>query len=437
MIPVSAYAQGIGLAGPQPGMTGMGASVPQMASSVSPLAPNSEISFHPDLKPRHEDKQQPWYSWLAGNFNLNSFFTFLPILRAFGYTFDIMYTPLTGKLQDTHIEAAGKLRDQSQNISRFERLTLDIYGDKPPSFDGGADFQRLRGEKAFYQHVIDKVEGVAFSGLALVSCYSLLNTLLKDARLAVGAELGKEPENVNLHDLRKSANPMVATMVDKALWQCAIRTVSGGLFFKGLQWGVLGNVLSITTERTIFYHPTAFDILQKSVNNIQINNLGEESKLDMVDALVKTLQAERLDHRRTPWTREELHSVRPVLEEVAQDIIDKRFGFAGALYVMGAGLILPGKPEQSMANFRHVHEVGVQGVMQEGLWMRKHEGVPSTKVWEARVEKEAKEIGYEAKSARRDELYRQHQQILARGPMMPTGRRIDPSEGNSSNIIVL
>ncbi len=436
MIPVSAYAQGIGLAG---GAGPMTAAVPQpqMASSVSPLAPKSEIYFNPHTPSRHAEKQQPWYSWLGGNFNLNSFFTFLPMLRAFGYTFDIMYTPIITWMQSNHNTSMPKALSGAP-MTLGERVAHYAFGSKEiPQSQNGTTISKLNAERSFYQGPINKVEAVAFTGLALVSATSMLKTLLKDARLAVGAEMAKDPDTVTLFDLRASDNPMVATQVDKALWQVAIRTTAGALFAKGLQWGVLGNVLAITTERTVFYHPTAFDILQKSINNVQINNLGQEAKADLVDGLVKTLQAEQLDHRRQVYSRQDIDSIRPTLELVAEDIIDKKFGFAGALYVMGAGVLQPGNAEQTRINYEHVRDVGVKGVAKEGLWMRQHQGVPTNKVWEAKLEMARKGKDYVAESATREELLRHRQQILARGPLLPTGRRSDPAEQGGSGVIVL
>lgn len=428
MIPVSAYAQGVGLSGPATGMGFSGAQTnaiaTQMASSISPLAPKSDIYFHPQLQARHEEKSTPWFSWLAGNFNLNSFFTFLPMLRAFGYTFDIMYGPITGWLEDNHLEATKKYKI-NQKLSPVERFTIHAYGAERPRIEAATEYQRVRRGKAYYQGFIDKVEGVTFTGLSIVACYSMLNTLLKDTRLALAAELSKEPEQITLFDLRKSNNPMIATEVDKAIWKTIIRMGSGLLFFKGLQYGVLGNVLSITGERTVFYNPTAYDILQKSINNVQINNLGMEAKPDLVDALVKCIQAQRIDHRREVYPRDKIDSIRPVLDKIAEALIDKQYGVAGALYIMGAGIIIPGNLKQSLANYEHIEQVGgVKGIAKEGAWIRRHHNVPSNKVWDARVEMEKKGENYVAESAQREALLEQRSQILAKGPTLP-GRKTD------------
>lgn len=430
MIPVSAYAQRVGLSDPGFGVgvvSGQaGATVPGMASNISLLAPKSEIYFHPQIQPRHDEKQSPWYSWMAGNFNLNSFFTFLPMLRAFGYSFDIMYGPITGWFEDNHLQAVDK-KLRMEKLTPVERFTIYTYGDKKPPLGEGSEYQRVRRGKAYYQHVIDKVEGVTFTAFSIVACYSMLNTLLKDTRLALAAELSKEPEQITLFDLRKSNNPMIATEVDKAIWKTIIRMGSGLLFFKGLQYGVLGNVLSITGERTVFYNPTAYDILQKSINNVQINNLGMEAKPDLVDALVKCIQAQRIDHRREVYSRDKIDSIRPVLDKIAESLINKQYGVAGALYIMGGGIIIPGDLKQSMVNYEHVEQVGgVKGIAKEGAWIRRHNNVPTNKVWDARMDMERKGENYVAESAQRDALLEQRAQILAKGPSLPgVGRKPD------------
>jgi hypothetical protein len=104
-----------------------------------------------------------------------------------------------------------------------------------------------------------------------------------------------------------------------------------------------------------------------------------------------------------------------VLNAVAQDIVDGRFGFEGALYIMGGGVIIPENPEQSMKNYQHVHNVGVSGIAHEGKWIREKSGARPNQLWEAQV-RATRDAGYVAESAKPESLKKYQQQLNSRGP---------------------
>ena len=51
--------------------------------------------------------------------------------------------------------------------------------------------------------------------------------------------------------------------------------------------------------------------------------LGEESKPELVDNLVRVLQSARMDNDREAISKVEIDGLRPTLNNIAQDIIDK------------------------------------------------------------------------------------------------------------------
>lgn len=433
----------------------------QSGAGVSP-------QFRPMLFNAHAAKsgRQSLLSHLGMNFNLSSFVSYYPMLRFMGYGFEAGYSPTNRKLQKTHWSALEK-EAKGQPQTFLEKMTRRIYGDGVPETNhspiqeqqetttvtsgwkqGRAVSEETKiktttsnaehGKYAdHYKTHINYLESAAFTALAAKCSYNSFDQLLANSKLAVAAELGKDPKDVSFLDLRRSNNPIVVSAVDRFMWQTPMRIGAGLSFIPALWTGIVANSLVITMERTIFYRPLAYDILSKAINDVQINSLGVEAKGEVVDNLIRVMQAQRFDHRQAMIPREQVQAIRPTLEQVADDIINKRFGISGLMYIMGGGVLIPEDPAQSQANYQHVREVGVSGVMEEAKRIRRETHVPSTKIWDARLleGRREKDSDYIAESARRDELLRERRAILARGPLhaMP-GSEIDPTARYGSGV---
>ncbi len=434
-------------------------------SSAAAASAAGATQYRPLLLNAHAAKgsKESFYSRLGANFNLSSFFSYYPMLRLFGYGFEAGYSPITRTMQSRHLGGLSKIGDGKESLTFGEKIALKIFPDQPlglsenpfiakvdlsnpttPNvFDNSinkenlsADFQKPTVEDIqkktaeHYKKVLNRSEAVAFTSLAAISSYGNYKQMVSNFKLAVGAELGKDPKEVTFMDLRRSNNPIVVSAMDRFLWQTPIRVGAGMAFMPGLGWGIAANSLVITTERTIFYRPLAYDILAKAVNDVQINSLGQEAKGEVVDNLIRVMQAQRFDHRQALIPREQIDALRPTLNMIADDVINKRFGITGMMYVMGGGVLIPEDPAQSQANYQHVRDVGVSGVMEEAKKIRQEKHVPSTRIWEARLIEQKRMSGeeYVAESARRDELLKERRAILARGPLHATpGSEIDPT----------
>lgn len=272
---------------------------------------------------------------------------------------------------------------------------------------------------------LNTVETVGFTSLATTFAGIELKEEFKDCSLAVAAEKGKNPRAISFMDLRHSRNPIVQSEMDRYLWQNSMRIGAGVSFAHHLLTGIVANSLVTTFERTIFYRPIAYDILKKAINDVQFNELGDKAAKDgLVGDFIKVMQASRFDHRLPTIPRQQVDDMRPVLEKVADDVLSKRFGMKGAIYILGGGVIIPGNPAQSMANYEHVRAVGVEGVAAEQWHKRKaktphtpqaNDNKPTNKVFDAKLQ-ERQQKGYVAESARKEELIRQRQSIYSRGP---------------------
>ena len=388
----SAYAAPIGRVSPAP--------LSEARVSVNPaINGNQPLSFKPDIAYGFNGKkgQAKFFDRIGGNFDLTSLTSYYILFRFFGYEWQALYN---------------KALHLGNNLQSHQRPVL-----------------RQLGQFLIYPKNLNRAESVMFTSLAGIHLVTGTKELLRDCGLALGAEFGKNPNGASLIDLRTSKNPIIQSAVDRHLWQNAWRIGSGLAFWKHLMLGITGNMVTVSMERSIFFRPIAFNLLQVAINNVQFNELGDRgAKENLVNDLVKVMQAARFDHRRATVHRQQVDDLRPVLEKVADDILEKRFGFKGALYIMGGGVLIPGNPAQSMANYEHVREVGVEGVAVENYY--KHGGKPANNnypvsndnrhpdnvISNAKLQERQKK-GYVAESAGRKELVRQRQQIISHGPI--------------------
>lgn len=437
----------------------------QAALAAQPAAWH-DAQFRPILVDAHAAKsgKPSLLSHIGMNFSLSPFDSFYPELRLAGYLCEAGFSPLNRTLQKAHWSALKKAA-HNQPQTFLERVTRKIYGDVIPGTNAGPSpnqpYSQQQGTKQAkaawrkdtalsndisieqieskiaqgqyadnYKTRITWAESAMFTALAARSAYHAGEQLLANSKLAVAAELGKDPKDVRFFDLRKSNNPIVCSAMDRFGWQTLTRLAGGGSFAFSLWGGIMANSVVITTERTIFYRPLAYDILSKAINDVQLNSLGKEARNDVVDNMVRVLQAQRFDHRQAMLPREQVEGLRPALEMIADDVIDKRFGITGLMYIMGGGVLIPEDPAQSIANYQHVRDVGVSGVVEEAKKIKALTHAPSTKIWDAQLlhKQHGKEEGNIAESARREELLRERRAILARGPLhsMP-GSEIDPT----------
>jgi hypothetical protein len=388
-------------------------------------------------------------------FTLDSLWSFYPMFRLLGYACDPMYGVLKDYFKNIGITRdANKVPSRAhENVSAALPLPLqgaDSYDDYHEKISQNKStstpeinntLQETRQTSATPQAkpslwsrlnpfdfsevrtYLNIGETAAFLALATRFYHKDKADLHTNLDLAVSAERGVVKEKLADNDLWKSQNPMVQSAMDRFKWQYRLRFASAPAFSIGLPWGILANAFVITAERTAFYRPIGFDLLKRAVTEVQINNLDSGLAKDkLTDDLVKVMQQTRMDHRQPTIPLNQLNGIRPTLEVIAQDIIDKRFGFAGALYIMGGGVIVPEDPQQTRINYEHVRQVGVSGVAKEAHDIQQTLKVTPAKTWEAHITAQRDAAAQAEKapiaaSASRESLLRQKAELLGRGPV--------------------
>ena len=336
--------------------------VAQPMGSAAQLYPGTFRPFiyhHPK-----EQKKKGVFGIEYPNFEIESALaSFYASFRLVGYICDPMYG----------VFRRGLIKLQQKARENVGKLGVN-YTDWPKVFEKDPSY------------ILNGVEAAAFLSLAHHYTKKDRKDLHVNLDLAVAAERGLVSDKVDIKELWQSKNPIIESAMDRHMWQYRLRYGAAPFFLASLPIGILANAFVITAERTAFYRPIAYDVLKKAVTDVQIHNLDSDLvKSKLTDDLIKVLQQQRMDHRLASIPHEQIHAIRPVLSTIAQDIIDKKFGFAGMIYIMGGGVIVPEDPEQTRLNYEHVQKVGVSGIAREGKIIREQLNVGPAKTWEAHI----------------------------------------------------
>lgn len=398
---------------------------PQAANMAAQFRPASLIqhqaAFHPLIVEPTAAKKTGWFGLEYPRFSIDSAWSFYPMFRALGYVCDPLYSTLTKRLtRKNYLE----LLNNSNKSTASDVVEITSITDSSRVEPLNKPLEpTTKGFKLEARHYLNFAETAAFLALSKAYYSKEKKDLHTNLDLAVSAEQGVVADVLPDENLWKSKNPIIESAMDRFKWQYRLRFGTAPLFSLGLWCGLIGNAAVITAERTAFYRPIAYDLLKRAVTEVQINNLDSGlAKEKLTDDLLKVMQQQRLDHRQEVIPHAQLHAMRPVLQQIAQDVIDKKFGFAGAIYLMGGGVLIPEDPVQSRKNLEHVRQVGVSGVAKEAKALQQTLQAEPAKIWEARISQQRNaqmnpEKPGTAGSAKRASLIRQRAELAGKGPV--------------------
>lgn len=315
--------------------------------------------------------------------------------RTLGYVAAALVPQFIGNVSqlmtEEHIKSYGKLPQQLKNIqeplikliqnSPLEEFYENNYG---KNVEGKGKTRNNRIKDNAQRHVL-MAEGVAFGLLAGHAFMQEKKALLDNCRLALGAELGKDKDDISIIDLFKSDNPLIQTETNRLLWKTISRMGSSAAFFGGMRPGMVAMALNIGAERTIFYKKTAYDDVVRIVNDAQFNHLeGNVTRDALINDLQRSIQSVQINHERDPVNELDMQALRPVLEKISEDIIDKKIGVESLIGIIGGGILILGDPAQSAANYAHVRQRGFEGIARDALALRQEHGLEEGQVWDKR-----------------------------------------------------
>jgi hypothetical protein len=299
-------------------------------------------------------------------FNAAPYFSYYNILRTQQYLFQAI-TPLGAGLiargvlhRDEGLNSAAETMDLLFNRNKLRNQAEESRAQQgqfqmPTPLEKDADALKL-----FYIAEATVMTAVALGRTAIEASH-----MLDDFRLSLAAEFGKDREDIGIQELFDSKNPIITIERNRTLWKLASRGTSAAGFYFGLTEGLVTSALNIGAERTLFFTNTPYDILSKAVNDVQFNHLtGDGARENLIKDFQKALQNMYADRGKNTISEEDMHGLRPVLEKVAQDVIDKRIGVESIFGVMGGGIIVVGDPAQSEINYDFVSKYMMESVVE-------------------------------------------------------------------------
>ncbi len=342
----------------------------------------------------------PRPSWIK--FETSSLFQTYTQLRLYQYLFQAMFPVFSEQSEKFLFSKLGLdnhklpkwLQGSSSNIpsgKRGGRQKSSLQDDLDYQYGGvqggGAKVTESK-DPSTGRAITLAAEGMTFTGLAIISTKAELDNVMKNCRLALSAELGKPEHEISYTDLFASANPLISSEVNRLIFKAVSRLGAGAGFMKGLTSGLVANAIVVTMERSVFYQKNAYDLLVEIVNEAQSNHYtGAVSREIVVNGLQKVLQSSQHDHNRAHITEKEMHELRPVLEQVAEDLLNKKIGIESLIGIMGGGIIIVGQPEQSEDNYAYIREHKLEGIAELAQRLRRENGSQRDgTVWETQKE---------------------------------------------------
>jgi len=267
--------------------------------------------------------------------------------------------------------------------------------------------------------IIHAMEFTAFEGLAIAALFQDRNRFRIAVGDAVAAEQGKAPNTVGLKDILASNNPIIQTAVNRSKGLYILRLVQPLTFLWSLGLALTTMALEIVGERAAYLEKNAYDRLQQLVKEVGNNQLGTWSRKDVVARLVEVIQQSRSDHDTAPIQMDDIEKYFPLLYEITDRMLEKKWRLPEALYVLGQIVKDPASPQKAQQAYNDVLTRGLAGIA-----AMKHDGTsePSVSSPAAQPQPESTSRSATPKAAR---------DILARGPNPPLA---EPSTAELSPI---
>ena len=338
------------------------------------------------------------------NFNLDTAFHYYAIMRLISYVYESSFSDLGRKLTDYtkgHSKVATPVAESAVpvTVAHSEKSSADGADSKashdfigvmggetkktqtspvtvPPTSANKSNKQApIPFSKRFsimdedthvreraIRNTLSVVEAASFMAWTAYNFVKERKDALNCYSSVVAAETGQDATKMDMSKLGKTENPLVTSVLDKFYWQNISRAATDSLFLVGLKHGIIGKAIGITLERSVFFNKTAVEQLRDIVDDAKWNNLGADGKNDLRKTFVKVAQLSCKENHLTSLTEAEVTSLKPAFEKLAERVMEKKFGFAEVVYVMGNIIVHPDKPLQAMQDIENIDKGGLAGI---------------------------------------------------------------------------
>lgn len=244
-------------------------------------------------------------------------------------------------------------------ISEFLKLPEDTFKPGPIKPDWGSKSRMI----------VNALEMIVFEAAALWAVIRDKRRLRRPLSLVVAAELGKDPDEITLKDIFASENPIIQTAMNQRKALYVLRFTQPFTFLYSLNVGLTLMGLEIVSERTAYISKNSYEQLQKLAEEIKNNQLGKWSRDTVVARFVDLIQLNRSDHKTPPIQIHDLQKYFPMLGEMADLMIEKKWRQSEMVYVLGQIIRDPADFQKAQETYNDVCSYGLLGIA-----ARKHSG---------------------------------------------------------------
>ena len=296
---------------------------------------NVDFTYVPHNKSTR--KEESWLDALKPDFSLKSATDYYATMRFFGYFFSGLYSTLVRKIE-----------------GKYESLASPQHSDDWV-WEKGANGNFFHAKK-----IINLVETALFLGVTAHSYFKERDSYKQDFSQAVACEKGIDPSRVDMGDIGKSENPIIKSVINRHRWSTVIRSLSDIAFGINLKLGLVLKAGDITYERAAFVENVAYDILKKTVNEVQNYKLGNFEREFVKKELMRAVQRSLIDdHTTEPLTTEQIQKNEKVFDHLTDSIIQNKLGIKETVYLLGQVIKQPDNPEKTMLDLSKIEQMGM------------------------------------------------------------------------------
>ena len=210
--------------------------------------------------------------------------------------------------------------------------------------------------------IVNAIEAVAFMGGAFYAFIRDRRKFRNEIGDVVAAELGKDPTHLQMRDILASENPIIQTATNRLKALYILRFGQPLTLLYSLSLGIITTVTEIVAERAAYFEKNSYDHLQRLMREVSNNQWGAWSRDALVAQLINVIQETRTEHKAPPVGMSELQTYSPLLQKMADRMIEKKLRFADVLYVLGQVIKEPAAPEKAFKAFDELEAHGLSAL---------------------------------------------------------------------------
>ena len=186
----------------------------------------------------------------------------------------------------------------------------------------------------------------------------------KDIGETVAAERHKDSAHVSMLEIMASDNPLAQSAMNRFKSLYAMRFIQPLTFLWGLKLGVVTTVFQIVGERAAHFEKNSYDNLHTLTKEISNNQWNVRSQHEFVARLLDVIQKNRIEHNALPLQSQDIEKYMPLLQNVADRMMEKKWGFAEAVHLLGQVIKEPAEIEKVVKIYEDVEAYGLAGIAQ-------------------------------------------------------------------------